>query len=116
MKKIYKIEHRDSGWQIEVEIDHEIADPRIVEMVTFWSEWEDWLEENKGNYTKAFLRKLAADIYGSVAYNGNNITEVVSDLRKLEGYYPLNVPKTGVFITHIDPSFLNKRDFEVEEV
>lgn len=58
MVKRYTVEY-DGLDILLVTIDHEKADPHIKEMVEFWAWWQGWLAECKGDYTKAFLRRLA---------------------------------------------------------
>jgi len=42
-----------------VEIDEEKAVPVIMGMVEFWSDWENDLEDNDGDYTQTWLKSLA---------------------------------------------------------
>ena len=71
-----------------VEIDAEKAEAPIKEMVEFWSSAEDDLQEAKGDYTVAWLRRLGRfivrnnrppqDDEGWYPFDGNHGIKLVS--------------------------------------
>lgn len=63
-----------------VEIDEEKAAEAIKEMVEFWASAQDDLREEKGDYTRAWLRRLGRHI----------VREYEPPRRDEEGWHPLD--------------------------
>ena len=77
--KRYELEYNDAPLAT-VMIDEEKAAGPIKEMVEFWSSSEEDLKEHRGDYTRAFLARLA----GYIARHGGPPEEGE------EGWYPLD--------------------------
>ena len=78
----------------EVEIcESHKSSQAILEMVEFWSGWEDRLKRAKGDYTLCWLRMLA----NQLLLEGRSVA-----LRDIEGWAPLD-GSYGIKLTHFWP-------------
>ncbi|WP_432328877.1 DUF2528 family protein [Mucilaginibacter sp. P25] len=102
-KKMYEIEYGPTWWECTVVVDHTPeVDNAIREMVEFWGGWENLLKENKGDYTKTFLKGLARDINYIQAEYDYNLTGVIQEYAEgREGWCKMD-GSAGIEITAID--------------
>jgi hypothetical protein len=128
MKKQYKIEHRDTLWSCEVEVDDEFTFPDFFDqnkkmhpidvmtsMVEFWTDWEGWLSFYAGDYKKTFLQQLGREVFYILAAERLNLTSIIAAFKNREGWCDVD-GSYGIKIVQIDPLSFDHYEFEVEEV
>lgn len=55
--KKYKIQGEWYDWEVTLEVDHDVLTPELAnEINTFWSGWEDRVEQENGSHVKAVIR------------------------------------------------------------
>lgn len=116
MKK-FKVQHRDTLWECEIEIDTENVDTIIAikDMVDFWVGAKDRLENNDGDYIKTFVQQLAREIFYIIAEHDYNLYGVVKEFENREGWCTME-GSYGIKITNVDDLEFKHYEFEVEEV
>ena len=125
--KKYTIKYPDIYWECEIEIDEDFITPtykksdppvttkdRIKQMVEFWSDWEDRLEDNDGDYTKTFLQQLASRCLEIVISNNYNLFGVIGEFEEAEGWFKMN-GSYGITITSVDDFEFQYSEFQIEE-
>jgi len=121
-KQQFKISY-DWDWEMKVEIDFDFPNimGEIKDMVEFWSNWEERLDDNDGDYVKTFLKQLGQKVYFMI----NDCGSVYSLLNSFdwddkffggeEGYCKMDGSK-GIKIIRADSWSVDKEEFEVEDV
>jgi hypothetical protein len=122
-KRQFKVSY-DWDWEMKVEIDFDFPNimGEIKDMVEFWSNWEERLDDNDGDYVKTFLQQLGQKVYFMI----NDCGSVYSLLNSFnwdaepfsggeEGYCNMDGTK-GIKIISADTWGIDKEEFEVEEI
>lgn len=95
----FNIVHAPTSGEIEVNIDFDFIlqygeeqktmKILIEEMATFWSGWEERLQENDGSYLNLFLKQLCQECI-TVAMDGSSCAGVISQFNNREGWLTLD--------------------------
>lgn len=62
----------------------------IKEMVEFWSDWEQLLSDNDGDYINAFVQQLARQAFLICAAHNYNTFGVVEEFKDMEGWVAMD--------------------------
>lgn len=117
MAKIsYTVTYDPTYWSFTVTIEDEFNDKQtldiIKQMVEFWSDWEQRLDENDGDYTMAFLQQLGKEAFLIAVENNYNTVGVVDEFNSREGWYPMD-GSMGITIVATDTAEILHSDFSV---
>jgi len=123
-KQQFKVSYGWMDWEMKVEIDFNNSDvmKNIKDMVEFWSEWEDRLDCNDGDYVKTFLQQLGQKVFFMI----NECGSLYSLLNHFdwdfkwgnsgeEGYCKMDGSK-GIKIIDVDSWGIDKDEFDVENI
>jgi hypothetical protein len=120
-KQKFKIEHDLLCWEAQIEIDFDFPDvmKEIKEMVEFWSNWEDRLEDNGDDYVETFLKQLGLKLLGMRNEYGSlqNVIEQFNwdGVHGEEGYCPMDGSK-GIKIIDLDRLEFDYDDFDISSI
>lgn len=112
MKKKYVVEHAPTGANIIVEIDHsfENLDRNIKDMVDFWSNSKEKLSNEKGDYTRTWLKMLLTEILNNEC--GESRSKQLEYFQDCEGFYPLD-GSYGITLIDVSYPIFDEDDFDI---
>lgn len=122
--KTYKLEMNQTHWEMQVEIDEELIYPygdnktstckeAIITMVEFWANHKSLLEDNDGDYTKAFLKMLARECFLITVEKQYNLNGLIEEFEDREGWCNMD-GSFGIKIIQADDFDPDYSDFEIE--
>lgn len=115
MKKTFLLTYEQISWwdcKILIDFNHPNIQEKIKAMVQFWIGWESRLDDEDGDYTKAFLRQIAREIY-IISFDGWNKEGVIQQFEEREGWYSMD-GSNGIEILSVT-SVGVEYDFDIEE-
>lgn len=86
----------------------------IKQMVEFWTDWEDALDENEGDYIKTFVCQLAKRIFHIALSNNYNLFGITEEFKNEEGYCVMD-GSFGIWILEADAPKIADSEFIIEK-
>lgn len=122
--KQHKLVMNQTYWEMQVEIDEDFmytygdnqkekCKAAIIMMVEFWANSKSLLDDNDGDYTKAFLKMLARECFLIVTTTQYNLNGVIDEFVNREGWCRMD-GSMGIKITSVDEFDPDYSDFEIE--
>ncbi len=117
-KKTYTVTYIPQDWDCTVEIEDEVNGVAtldlIKQMVEFWTDWESLLDDNDGDYTRAFLQQLARQAFLICVGENYNTYGIVEEFNDLEGWCKMDGSQ-GIKITNTDDFDAAYSDFHIKQ-
>ncbi|XP_022836404.1 uncharacterized protein LOC111363780 [Spodoptera litura] len=103
----------DNWWEAKIQIDEtEEAQKWVKESVEFFSNWENNVEDNDGDYNKAFLRNLFPHLIEESINNSlQGVIWKITD--NYEGFPNLD-GTDGITLLEIDSFSFDRDDLDIE--
>lgn len=118
-KNTYVVTYDPLYWSCTIAIEDEVNGKSTLEaikqMVEFWTDWEQLLEDNSGDYTKAFLQQLARQAFLICAGNNYNTFGVVEEFKDMEGWCVMD-GSCGITIVSTDDYEALHSDFSISKL
>jgi len=122
--KQHRLVMNQTYWEMQVEIDEdfvytygdnkkETCKAAIITMVEFWANHKSLLDDNDGDYTKAFLKMLAREVYLIAASKPFNIKGIMREFEDREGWCNMD-GSFGIKLIKVDEVDPDYSDFEIE--
>lgn len=110
MKRQYTIDHFETASTLVIEIDTDFLQigKTIVELVEFWTGYQERLDENEGNHLHTFLKQITEQCIRVAATYNYNEKGLIDYFAEAEGYCKMD-GSNGIKIIRFSPPELDNQ-------